>query len=53
MDEIREIKKDDIRDLVLEDGKKVYITAKGNPLRFLLISGKPLKSPFPGRGPLS
>jgi redox-sensitive bicupin YhaK (pirin superfamily) len=38
--------------VLFEDGERVNITAKGKPLRFLLISGKPLNEPISWQGPI-
>ncbi len=38
--------------VIFEDGEKVYIAAKDNSLRFLLVSGKPLNEPISWRGPI-
>jgi len=38
--------------VLFEDGEKVAISAKNKPLRFLLISGKPLNEPISWQGPI-
>ena len=38
--------------VIYDDGDEVRITAGNNPLRFLLISGKPIREPVAWRGPI-
>ncbi len=38
--------------VVFGDGDGVAITAGGKPLRFLLVSGKPLREPIAWYGPI-
>lgn len=38
--------------LLFEDGDHIEITTTDNPVRFLFISGKPLKEPISWRGPV-
>jgi len=38
--------------VIYEDGDSVNISSSDNPLRFLLISGKPLKEPVAWYGPI-
>lgn len=38
--------------VIYEDGEDILITAEDSPVRFLLVSGKPLKEPVAWRGPI-
>ena len=38
--------------ILFEDGGSVHIETENNPVRFLLISGKPLKEPVAWYGPI-
>jgi hypothetical protein len=38
--------------VLLEDGDQVTVTAQGEPVRFLLISGKPINEPVAWYGPI-
>jgi quercetin 2,3-dioxygenase len=38
--------------ILLGDGDEVMVGTKGKPVRFMLVSGKPLKEPIAWRGPI-
>ena len=38
--------------IIFDDGDEVLITAKDKPMRFLLVSGKPIKEPIAWYGPI-
>jgi redox-sensitive bicupin YhaK (pirin superfamily) len=38
--------------LTYEDGDEVMVATKGNPVRFMLVSGKPLREPVAWYGPI-
>jgi redox-sensitive bicupin YhaK (pirin superfamily) len=38
--------------VLFEDGDQIWISTKGEPVRFLLISGKPLNEPIAWQGPI-
>ncbi len=38
--------------LTYEDGDEVTVVARGNPVRFILVSGKPLREPVAWHGPI-
>jgi len=38
--------------LTYQDGDEIRVSTKGKPLRFLLVSGKPLKEPVAWHGPI-
>ena len=38
--------------VIFNDGEEILVTTKDNPVRFLLISGKPIREPVAWRGPI-
>jgi quercetin 2,3-dioxygenase len=38
--------------IIYEDGDEVLIVTKGSPVRFILVSGKPLREPIAWHGPI-
>jgi quercetin 2,3-dioxygenase len=38
--------------IIYEDGDEIVVATKGNPVRFILVSGKPLREPVAWHGPI-